>query len=319
MLRFNTLEFQKPSFSMTDEGFLHIKGNLLEAEKEMTYYNRHGPVKEKISKDTLFNNEVMNSFLNKTVTFEHPEKFNKLTMVDSANVSEFKKGTIIDVYKNENCLGATLQVEEKQSIDFILEKFNKNENIELSAGYFSETVERNGVFYQEKIKGNHVAMLHGKGRAGSNVKLIYNYSEEERMEFKFNGKEKLTEEQLLQEAEAVLTAYNELETKYNSLIAEAKEKEVKEMAVKFNVKEGKTAVETMINVIKANNPKFNALEDDTVEKLEPVFNYACESLESILKTETPGKTVVTATVKSEGKFNSVESRNAFYRGNKEEK
>ncbi|MDR2879082.1 MAG: DUF2213 domain-containing protein, partial [Fusobacteriales bacterium] len=150
---------------MTEEGFLHIKGNLLEAEKEMTYYNRHGPVIEKISSDILFSKEVMNSFLNKTYTFEHPEENGKLIMINSSNVSKFKKGTVIDVYKEENCLGATLQVEEKQSIDFILEKFNKNENIELSAGYSAETVERNGILYQEKIRGNHVAMLHGKGRA----------------------------------------------------------------------------------------------------------------------------------------------------------
>ena len=318
MLRFNTM-LGNPSFKMTDEGFLHIKGNLLEADKEMVYQNRHGPVIEKIKKEILFNDEVKNSFLNKTVTFEHPKKFNKLTMVDSSNVTEFKKGTIIDVYENENCLGTTLQVEDKQAIDFILDKFNKNENIELSAGYMAETISKDGIYYQEKIKGNHVAILQGKGRAGSKVRLIYNYFEEENMEFKFNGKENLTAEQLFVEAEAVSKAYTELEGKYNSIIAETKEKEIKEIAGKFNVKEGATTLETMVNIIKTNNPNFNALEDDTVEKLEPVFNYACESLEHATKNNTPNKTVTTSTVENKGKFNSVEGRNAFYRRKKEDK
>lgn len=41
---------------------------------------------------------------------------------------------------------------------------------EISSGYDCEYVERNGVIYQENIRGNHAALVQA-GRAGSQVKI----------------------------------------------------------------------------------------------------------------------------------------------------
>ena len=314
MLRFNTYTIEKPSFSFTDENFLQIKGSILEAEKEMTYFNRDGPVKEVISKETLFSKEVKDSFRNKTVTFEHPKKSGKLTMVNSENVTEFKKGTIIDVREEGNRLSAILQVEEKNSIDFIMDRYNRGESVELSAGYEAESVYKNGRYFQEKIKGNHVALLNGKGRGGPDVKLIFNYYEEETMEkLKFNEKE-WTGEELVQEAERLQKENTEIKGKYNSLISKNEEKEVNAVAEKYNVKAGENTFDTMVNVIKKNNPKFNHGEAKTVEEIRGIYNYAVEALSS---GNEPPKASKTGEGKNDddenNKFNSIEGRNDFFR------
>lgn len=312
MLRFNTYTIEKPSFSFTDENFLQIKGSILEAEKEMTYFNRDGPVKEIISKETLFSKEVKDSFRNKTVTFEHPKKIGKLTMVNSENVTEFKKGTIIDVKEEGNSLSAILQVEEKNSIDFIMDRYNRGESVELSAGYEAESVYKNGRYFQEKIRGNHVALLNGKGRGGSDVKLIFNYYEEETMEkLKFNEKE-WTGEELVQEAGRLQKENTEIKEKYNSLISKNDEKEVKDVAEKYNVKAGGNTFDTMVNVIKKNNPKFNHGEANTVEEIRGIYNYALEALSSGNETPKPSYTG-DGKDNENNKFNSVEGRNDFFR------
>lgn len=67
----------------------------------------------------------MKSFEYKTVTLEHPEENGLLTMITNENVSKHKKGTIISVFEEDNKLGAILQVESKDAIDFINQKRSK--------------------------------------------------------------------------------------------------------------------------------------------------------------------------------------------------
>jgi len=220
--RYNLNQFEKPKLTETNEGFLQIKGNILKADSFMEYMDKEGVLKEKIPKDILFSEETKNSFLHKKVTLEHPEKNGKLTMINSENVSEFGKGTIIEIFENQDCLGATLQIEDKETVDFIKQRYENGENIELSAGYMAETENiKDNQYIQKDIIANHVAILSGKGRAGSDVKLIYNYLDykEDKMKLKFNGKE-LTPEELLVEAINLQKESGEYEAKYNALETE---------------------------------------------------------------------------------------------------
>lgn len=335
--RYNLNQFEKPKLTETNEGFLQIKGNILKADSFMEYMDKEGVLKEKIPKDILFSEETKNSFLHKKVTLEHPEKNGKLTMINSENVSEFGKGTIIEIFENQDCLGATLQIEDKETVDFIKQRYENGENIELSAGYMAETENiKDNQYIQKDILANHVAILSGKGRAGSDVKLIYNYLdyEEEEMKLKFNGKE-LTPEELLVEAinlqkesgefeakynaleteketltaekttletekQELTTKYGELETKYNSLITETENKEIisKAKEVLNSVDEKEAVEKIMEKVIKEVNPKFNAKENAKVEDLKEMFNFSVETLAEMNK-ETKAS--------EKGKFNESEA------------
>ncbi len=320
--RYNLNQFEKPKLTETNEGFLQIKGNILKADSFMEYMDKEGVLREKIPKDILFSEETKNSFLHKKVTLEHPEKNGKLTMINSENVSEFGKGTIIEIFENQDCLGATLQIEDKETVDFIKQRYENGENIELSAGYMAETENiKDNQYIQKDIIANHVAILSGKGRAGSDVKLIYNYLdyEEEKMKLKFNGKE-LTPEELLVEAinlqkengdfkekynaletenQELTTKYGELETKYNSLLEEIENKGIisKAKEVLNSIDEKEAVEKIMEKVIKEVNPKFNAKENAKVEDLKGMFDFSIETLSEMNK-ETKAS--------EKGKFNESE-------------
>ena len=320
--RYNLNQFEKPKLTETNEGFLQIKGNILKADSFMEYMDKEGVLREKIPKNILFSEETKNSFLHKKVTLEHPKKNGKLTMINSENVSEFGKGTIIEIFENQDCLGATLQIEDKETVDFIKQRYENGENIELSAGYMAETENiKDNQYIQKDIVANHVAILSGKGRAGSDVKLIYNYLdyEEEKMKLKFNGKE-LTPEELLVEAintqkerdnfeskynaaetdksklmsentaletekQDLTTKYGELETKYNSLLEEIENKEIisKAKEVLNSIDEKEAVEKIMEKVIKEVNPKFNAKENAKVEDLKEMFDFSIETLSEMNK------------------------------------
>jgi hypothetical protein len=321
--RYNLKQLEKPNFIETDEGFLQIKGNILKADSFMEYRNKTGVLREKIPKDILFSDDVKNSFLHKKVTLEHPSTSGKLSMINSENVAEFGKGTIIDVFENGDCLGAILQVEDENAVNFIKDRHNKNENIELSAGYTAETeLIKGNEYIQKNIIANHVAILAGKGRAGSDVRLIYNYldyEEEKGMTLKFNG-EDLTSEELLAKAinlqnenenlkekfnglelekkalfdekatletekQTLITENSKLEAKYNELVTETENKEIisKAKEVLNSVDEKEKIEKIMEKVIKEVNPKFNMRENATVNDLKDTFNFSVETLSEMDK------------------------------------
>ena len=336
--RYNLNHFDNPTWVETNEGFLQIKGNILKSDSFMDYMDKNGVLREKIPKDILFGKNTKKSFLHKKVTLEHPVKDGKLTMISNENVNEFGKGTIIDVFENGECLGAILQVEDKNAIDFIKEKRNKGENIELSAGYSANLEHlKDNEYIQKDIVANHVAILTGKGRAGSDVKLIYNYLdyEEERMKLKFNGKELMPEELLaeatilkkenenwkekynaseterstlatekttLEEEKLNLTTEKlEMEEKYNALETEIKHKNIIEKAKEvFNsVDEKEEVTKIMEKIIKEVNPKFNVKEGSTVDGLIEMFNFSIETLSEINKKTKESNS---------GRFNSYEEQ-----------
>lgn len=336
--RYNLSKLEKPNLVETDEGFLQIKGNILKADSFMEYRNKRGVLREKIPKEILFSEETKKSFLNKKITLEHPMENGKLAMVDSKNVNQFGKGNVIEVFENGDYLGATLQVEDPDTIQFIKERYKNNENVELSAGYSAETeLIKDGEYIQKDIQANHVAVLAGKGRAGSDVRLIYNYLDyEEEKKVKFNGKE-VTNEELLAEALTLQSENKDLKDKYNAekeekekvekekndvesekeelkkqikeleeklakLEGEKEEKEIKENAksVLNSFDEKEDTVKIMEKVIKELNPKFNAAENSKIEDLKSMFDFSVEAL--LQNTKVPPKKTET------DKFNSNEQQ-----------
>lgn len=347
MLRFNAAENLnrgQPKWSLTDQGFMRIECDLLKAGHEMLYKNAGTITKETIPKAELFSEETKKSFLHQTVTLEHPKKYNKLAFVDSGNIGEFKKGTIIDVYKNGDCLGATVQVEDKEAVEKIKTKINNNEIIQVSAGYEAqEKITGKNEKEQIGIKGNHVAILFdNNGRAGNNARLIYNNIDEyfggNLMSLNFNGKVFNTGEELLIEANNVLESKNkvekdlksvqvakdgieakfntadkeleEIKVKYNSLQAETSENEIRSAAsnyIEFDEKD--STLDIMKNLIKEDNPKFNSDDFEEVEELRGLFNYTIERLDCHDEVKNPVKN---------SKYNSVDGEKTtkerdFYR------
>ncbi|ACZ09682.1 Uncharacterized protein conserved in bacteria [Sebaldella termitidis] len=300
MIRFNLGEMTH--FEVTEEGFLRIKGYMLEADKYMDYYlESNQRIKEKINYQNLFNYNTVKSFEYKTVTLEHPEENGLLTMITNENVSKHKKGTIISVFEEDNKLGAILQVESKDAIDFINQKRASGEDIQLSAGYYANIVQINKDEYiQTNIVGNHVALLSGNGRAGTDIKLIYNYKEDggNTMKFKWNGKE-VDENTIYQEAVRLnqeneknikdlkdkTKEFNELKEDYDALLSERNDEEIKLKAQEvLNSEEYEKAKddtkELMKAVIMNVNPTFNESEDIDEDQLIGVFNFCYESSEN---------------------------------------
>ena len=318
MLRFNAAEDLNPGkikYEITPQGFMRIEGNILKADQEMVYRDNSGKIiKERIPKAELFSEETKKSFMYQTATLEHPKKFNKLTFVDSENIKEFKKGTIVNVYENGDCLAATIQIEDKKTVDLVEDRIKRNEYMQVSAGYTAQDkIISSDKKEQINIRGNHVALLYGKnGRAGNDARLIYNNIDEYLqggIKMKFNGKDFNTPEDLLAEAttvlverdnakkevvsltaekDAITTKFNTADTelkglkqKFNSLELESKEKEIRSKAAEFiEFDDNMSTLDVMKNIIKEDNPKFNSDPFKKIEEIHGLYNYSLECLEN---------------------------------------
>ena len=206
-MKLNVLKENIASLEFTDEKFLIVKAQILKANHGMIYFDENGnkPIVETILSEDLFTEKSMKSFIGKTVTIDHP-----VERLNTKNLTKFKKGTIIEVEKNNDFLTATLQIEEKDTIDYLVEMYHNKTPIEVSAGYFATTEKIDSEnFIQKSIKGNHLAILPVglKGRAGSEVKLIYNKSGGVRM-----SEQKYVTNQGEMTAEELVTKVNELQT-----------------------------------------------------------------------------------------------------------
>lgn len=155
-------------------------------------------------------------------------------------------------------------------------------------------------YIQTNIVGNHVALLSGNGRAGTDIKLIYNYKEDggNTMKFKWNGKE-VDENTIYQEAVRLnqeneknikdlkdkTKEFNELKEDYDALLSERNDEEIKLKAQEvLNSEEYEKAKddtkELMKAVIMNVNPTFNESEDIDEDQLIGVFNFCYESSEN---------------------------------------
>ena len=178
-----------------------------------------------------------------------PKQFAQVYTADKTakNLTKYKKGTIIGVERLNDFLTATLQIEEKNTIDYLVEMYNNLTPLEVSAGYFATTEKvEDRLFRQRNIKGNHLAILPVglKGRAGSEVRLIYNKHGGVEMSTKYvTNAGDFTADELVEKFNSNVQAYAELEAKVNKLEVE------------------KSVYETEKNVLET---KLNTLESEAV-------------------------------------------------------
>ena len=112
------------------------------------------------TEDEVFNPVSMASFEDKPFVDDHPEED-----VTLDNYKELSKGFMHNIRRGEgeynDCLMCDIVVTDKDLIDTILNKRKR----ELSLGYDTSIVERDGKYYMTNIRGNHLALV-DDGRAG---------------------------------------------------------------------------------------------------------------------------------------------------------
>lgn len=305
-MKLNILKENLASLNFSDENFLIVKAHILKANNDMRYFDEGDkPVIEKILEEDLFSSEAMNSFIGKTVTLDHP-----VERLNTKNLTKYKKGTIIGVEKNQDYLTATIQVEEKEIIDYLVEMYQNSKPLEVSAGYFATTEQLDSEkFIQRNIKGNHLAILpYGmRGRAGSEVKLIYNRDGGISMQqkFKTNVGELTADEMILK--------LNEFQTLDASNQAKLTELE----SFKAVAETEKVTLEEKINKItsekEAIQEKFNKLEANvSLQELKEKVNSFIEVTDEMKERDIKEKLILKVNKKfiSEGK--SAEAINATF-------
>lgn len=110
--------------------------------------------------DEVFNPIAVASFENKPFVNDHPQED-----VSLDNFKELCKGYMRDVKRGENefsnCLLCDIVVTDPETIELI----KSGDKRELSLGYDTEIVKRDGKYVMTNIRGNHLALV-DSGRAG---------------------------------------------------------------------------------------------------------------------------------------------------------
>lgn len=144
---------------LTEEGYLVCTnailartGSQIYLKNELFDTNDDSEIKVIRLSDQVFDERTIASFENKPVTIEHPKYF-----VNNENYKQLSVGFVRDVARKningKDLLVGNLIITDKEAIDVI-----KNGKKYLSCGYDCDIVERDGKFYQENIRGNHVAL-----------------------------------------------------------------------------------------------------------------------------------------------------------------
>ncbi len=173
---FYRIDTQKvDKFEITPQGFLQVQARLTRTGV-FDYYDASGKlVREYRPPEEVFAVRSMDTLKLAPLTFIHPKK-----MVTANNVKHVDVGTVGEkIEKDGEFIKATVQVRDSSVIQYIWDKKNKGEDVELSCGYEVKLVENPGEhpkegrydLVQTEIVYNHVAIV-DKGRAGSEVKLI---------------------------------------------------------------------------------------------------------------------------------------------------
>lgn len=263
----------------TDEGFLIVKANILEVDRDMIYLGKSGEKFIERVTDESLNEKAIKSFVGKTVTIDHPAQ-----RLNAFNLTKYKKGTIIGVEKSEKFLQAQLQIEDPETIEYLEEMHKENTELEVSAGYFAKAkLLEDGTYEQHAIKGNHLALLPKgvKGRAGADVKIKYNKGDDM--------------EKLITNIGEFTTA--ELVEKVNSLDSEKKSLEVEKVNLDTGLKSANAEIEELkANISSLEAEKNKAEESNLVREIREnlgemvefseVMDSKAMKLATILKTNS---------------------------------
>lgn len=168
MFRNTKIRIDVKGFRKTEEGFLVIP----------TRYSRvgiqdYGNTKEYRPPEEVFDEDSLESFRGKPVTFLHPGED-----VRPENAKKLNVGTILTFEKEDDqYTHGEIVIHDKSVIDYVLDRKEKKEDVQMSCGYSAELEKKEGEYegekydaIQRKIRGNHVAIV-PRGRAGKNVAM----------------------------------------------------------------------------------------------------------------------------------------------------
>lgn len=115
-----------------------------------------------VDADELFKPETIESADGIDITFQHPDSL-EITLDDW---SELSVGHVQNIYQDGDFLKGTIFVKDKSVIEIIEKQGIK----EVSLGYDSDIIEKNGKLVKTNIRANHLAIV-PEGRCGSACKI----------------------------------------------------------------------------------------------------------------------------------------------------
>lgn len=172
-IRHYIIDSELSGIKVTDEGFLKIPTRFSRVGIQNYSDGKGGTVREFRPAEEVFNDESMQTFVGKPVTFLHPTE-----EVTPENIKRYQVGTIIS-FKDENgeFTHGEIMITDKGAIEYINKRRDAGKDVQMSCGYRAGLEKAEGEFngqkydaIQRNIRGNHVAIV-PKGRAGEQVKM----------------------------------------------------------------------------------------------------------------------------------------------------
>lgn len=153
-------------FKINQDGYIVTKAKMASIEPMEYLGEEIGREKGKIYKvfrdeKEVFDIETIKSFEGKPLTLTHPG-----SEVNSKNWRDNAIGHIQNVRREGNFLVSDAYINDENAIK-IIKKYGIKE---VSCGYDSTLVEKNGKIWQTNIRGNHLAIV-SEGRAGTDCKI----------------------------------------------------------------------------------------------------------------------------------------------------
>ena len=166
-------------FKINDDGYIVTKAKMASIEPMEYLGEEIGRTSGKIYKvfrdeKEVFSPETIKSFEGKPLTLTHPDDD-----VTAKNWKDTAIGHIQNVRREGDFLVGDAYINDEIAIKIIKEQGIK----EVSCGYDSKLIERDGKIWQTNIRGNHLAVV-AEGRAGKDCKL----GDSKRIKMKFIDK-----------------------------------------------------------------------------------------------------------------------------------
>lgn len=157
------------NYRETPEGFLDLNISFSKVG-ELTYRRTDGSLEtEYLTEEELFNEDSITTATGKPLTWNHPPRW-----VTKNNVREYQRGaTGTKIIKDSPFATIVATVHDAELIDVI--KSGKAK--EVSAGYTTKVVKKDGKLYQTQRQYNHFAVVE-RGRAGPEVRVHFDGADE---------------------------------------------------------------------------------------------------------------------------------------------
>jgi len=189
---FDKIIIKKDNVSVTEDGFLIVPANF--ARTGIQVYSEAQGGRLYRPPEEVFKDESLNTLLGKSVTVLHPRNENgDDVFINPENWKIYEVGNVLTVERSEDFLYGKLLIKDQAAIEFIQEKREKGESIELSCGYWADREEMKGKTEENEeydgvmrnITYNHISLV-PKGRAGENVKMFLDHNKKEVKRMKIN-------------------------------------------------------------------------------------------------------------------------------------